>query len=128
MERSTAAKDAVQDSDAIAYGLTADQINALTQYISINIERRITPADLALLIGVGRNTFGRRFHQSFGMTPMRFLKDARTIMARRLFVETNTPLNDFARQCGFTYSSHLNRVFSAAYGMSPRRWRLCLRI
>ena len=104
------------------------QMELIKSFVIKNITLRISPNDLAGILGMGRNRFGQMFYRSFGMTPMRFVKNARVHHAKQLLAATGMSMDEVAGQCGFPNQAHFNRVFAAESGMSPRRWRLCSKI
>jgi AraC-like DNA-binding protein len=80
-------------------------------------------ADLAALTGRSRSHFIRAFKQSTGVPPHRWLLMQRVKRAKELLRGTNTPIAEVALTCGFSDQSHLTRVFSKAFRISPGAWR-----
>jgi AraC-like DNA-binding protein len=80
-------------------------------------------SELAALCGLSRTHFIRAFKQSTGMPPHRWLLMHRVERAKDLLRETNTSIAEIAVTCGFADQSHLTRVFSKAFGISPGAWR-----
>jgi transcriptional regulator GlxA family with amidase domain len=109
-------------------GLRSDEIKMLRTFVAEHIREHISPSNLANVVGMGRNKFGRLFYQSFGMTPMRYLQNIRISQAKRLLVWTEMPMEEIAERCGFLSLPKFNRIFSENVGISPRRWRICIRI
>jgi AraC family transcriptional regulator len=57
------------------------------------------------------------------MPPHRWLLTQRGNRAKALLRETSMPIADIAVTCGFADQSHLTRVFSKAFRISPGAWR-----
>ncbi len=107
--------------------LAAWQVNVLKVFIHQNLDQRIKLEDLAVAAGLSSCQFGRLFHQSFGMPPMRFLKLVRIEQAKRLLEETRLSFQEVAERSGFPGESYFRRIFYRETGMTPRRWRICER-
>lgn len=80
-------------------------------------------AELAALTGRSRSHFIRAFKQSTGVPPHRWLMMQRIRRAKELLQGSDTSLAEIALTCGFSDQSHLTRVFSRAFGISPGAWR-----
>jgi transcriptional regulator GlxA family with amidase domain len=79
--------------------------------------------ELAALCGLSRSYFIRAFKQTTGMPPHRWLLMQRVKRAKDLLRRTNMPIADVAVACGFADQSHLTRVFSKAFRISPGAWQ-----
>jgi AraC-like DNA-binding protein len=80
-------------------------------------------AALAALCGLSRSHFVRAFKQTTGMSPHHWLLVHRARRAKDLLRATRLPIAEIALECGFADQSHLTRVFSKAFGISPGAWR-----
>jgi AraC family transcriptional regulator len=80
-------------------------------------------SELAALCGLSRSHFVRAFKQSTGMPPYRWLLMRRVERAKDLLRGTTTPIAEIALTCGFADQSHLTRVFSKAFRITPGAWR-----
>ena len=79
--------------------------------------------ELAALTGRSRSHFIRAFKHSTGMPPHRWLLIQRVQRAKDLLRGTNAPIAEIALTCGFSDQSHLTRVFSKAFRITPGAWR-----
>jgi transcriptional regulator GlxA family with amidase domain len=86
-----------------------------------------TLASLAALTGLSTRSFGRRFRQATGSTPMDYLRDLRTREARALLLKSDLSIADVGGRCGFASSSRFSQAFRAATGLSPREYRAAVR-
>lgn len=66
----------------------------------------------------------RDFRRSFGMSVGDYARRLRLERAAERIASTRAPLSEIALECGFCDQAHMSRSFRAAYGMTPRRWRL----
>jgi AraC-like DNA-binding protein len=80
--------------------------------------RPVSLAQLAQISGQSRFQFLRSFARMTGLTPHAFRLQARLHLARRLIL-TGQSLADVAAEAGFADQSHLTRLFTRSYGMTP---------
>jgi len=65
----------------------------------------------------------RLFQEHIGMTPKRFILEARLRYARFLLENSLIPITEIAFETGFSDSAHLATAFKSKYGCSPRSLR-----
>ncbi len=75
-------------------------------------------ADLADACSLSRFQLVRSFSRNTGFTPHAFLLHRRILLARRL-IAGGMALADAAAASGFADQSHMTRVFTRKYGVSP---------
>lgn len=63
----------------------------------------------------------RAFSRATGLTPYAYLLQRRLERARAL-LGGSQPLAEIALACGFADQSHLTRLFTRLYGVSPGRY------
>jgi len=78
----------------------------------------LTLEDLARAGGLGRFQLLRAFSRATGLTPHAYLVQRRVDAARRL-IAGGVPLAEAALASGFCDQSHLTRVFTRKYGITP---------
>ena len=103
--------------------LTPLQERRVTSRLLDDLSADTSLSELAALCGLSRSYFVRAFKQSTGMPPYRWLLMQRVRRAKALLRGTNMPIADIAVACGFADQSHLTRVFSKAFRISPAAWR-----
>ncbi|MFT4240851.1 MAG: AraC family transcriptional regulator [Acidovorax sp.] len=75
-------------------------------------------AELAAETGLSRYQLVRQFARATGLTPHAYLLQRRLQQARRL-ITAGTPLAEAAAASGFADQSHLTRVFTRSFGVTP---------
>jgi AraC-like DNA-binding protein len=63
--------------------------------------------------------FGRKFHASFGLTPMDYLRRVRLNRARELLATSDASVAQIAERCGFSGAAHFSRSFKRHFGLAP---------
>ena len=79
--------------------------------------------DLALLSGMSRAGFAKRFNQKVGLTPMGYLTNWRLIKARQMLKETDLGIGEIASSCGYESLPSFSRRFKAEFKMAPGAFR-----
>jgi AraC family transcriptional regulator len=103
--------------------LTPLQERRVTSRLLDDLGGDSTLAELAALCGLSRSYFIRAFKQTTGLPPHRWLLMQRVKRAKDLLRATKMPIADVAVACGFADQSHLTRVFSKAFRISPGAWQ-----
>ena len=80
-------------------------------------------ADLARRAGLGVSRFSERFRIQFGMPPVAYVAERRLAHAQWMIEETDLPLREVARACGFPHEANLIRAFRTRYGSTPGQHR-----
>jgi AraC family transcriptional regulator len=103
--------------------LTPLQERRVTSRLLDDLAADTNLAELAAMCGLSRSYFTRAFKQITGMPPHRWLLAQRAKHAKDLLRGTKLPIADIAVACGFADQSHLTRVFSKTFRISPAAWR-----
>ena len=74
--------------------------------------------DAARAAGMSKYHFLRRFRETFGRTPHRYLQNLRIDCVRRL-MRRGVSLAETAQACGFCDQSHMIRTYRKFYGHTP---------
>lgn len=93
------------------------------EYIESNLDKPIRNDELAGIVHLSRSHFCRAFHNSTGNPPHEYIIRRRIERAQRLMVQTRTPLNQIALECGLVDQAHLARLFRRVVGVTPATWR-----
>ncbi len=86
-------------------------------------ERPWTVAHMAVVAGMSRSTFARRFLAVTGSTPLHTLTMIRLKRAADLLAHTSVSVDQAAARTGYASSAAFIRAFRRAYRQTPARWR-----
>jgi len=114
-----------RDSDALYRD--HPEMHRIVDYIRANYRKRILAVDLARVAGVSVSSVERLFRKTFGMTPNRYLKWTMLNAACQALRDTDQPLGQIARECGFGDQSSMTRDFRGELNLTPRKYRLASR-
>ena len=103
--------------------LTPRQLSRVADLLSGEAANHLSLADLASHCAMSRSAFARAFRQTTGLPPHRWLLLTRAKRAKDLLEHTKMPVSEIALECGFADQSHLTRVFSRMFQVSPGAWR-----
>jgi len=104
--------------------LEKPRLNKAIEEVIDNPGRRYSLELLAEMCAMSRTTFVEQFTESFGRTPMEFVKEIRLRAAARLLTGTDTPIKSIAARVGYESRSHFSRAFSGFFGKSPVEYRI----
>jgi AraC-like DNA-binding protein len=90
-------------------------------YIEARLDQPITVADLVAATGVAGRTLFMHFKEFRGVSPMRYLRDARLRQVRRdlLRAESGASVTDIAVSAGFTHMGRFSVAYRRHFGESP---------
>ncbi len=104
-------------------GLPPYKLRQVTEFISENLSRNLTLAEMANLLQMGPCHFARAFKESTGLSPHQFVLRRRVERALQMLKETRNNLADIAYDLGFSSQGHFTTVFSKIVGVSPSNYR-----
>ncbi len=110
--------DPHQRSDVSAVPSPSSGVRTVLDMIGENWSGSLSLADFAAATGSSRYQILRRFSRELGITPHAYLTQHRVKRAKDMIV-AGSPLAEVAIACGFSDQSHLNRVFSRQFGLTP---------
>ncbi|GAA1137194.1 transcriptional regulator GlxA family with amidase domain [Kitasatospora gansuensis] len=87
------------------------------------LEHPWTVGELARLATMSERSFARRFTETTGVPPLRWLSEQRVLAAQRLLEETDLPVDEIAVRCGFGSAVSLRPAFTRRVGVAPRDYR-----
>ncbi|WP_426417559.1 GlxA family transcriptional regulator [Aestuariirhabdus sp. LZHN29] len=88
-----------------------------------NIDEPLTTDDLAFHVGVSRRHLERLFKKHLQSVPSKYYLQLRLEKARQQLQQTETPIAEVARSCGFATASHFSTTYRNHYGVTPRQER-----
>lgn len=100
------------------------KLNAIIEYIEVNLHRNVTLSELARLANLSPRYFCGAFKEAMGRPPHQFQIERRVERAKSLLNHSNLKVTDVALTVGFSSQSHLNEYFRRIVGITPARYRL----
>ncbi|MFZ4767326.1 MAG: AraC family transcriptional regulator [Roseimicrobium sp.] len=80
-------------------------------------------AELAALAGMSMSHFIRTFKRSMGTSPIDWLRHERINQAKRRLLDTEEPVKEIARQCGYRDPYFFSKDFKKLTGLPPSHYR-----
>lgn len=100
-----------------------DRIELIRKYVEDNYMNRITVASASKRFFMSQGYFLHFCRKNLGISFMNYVKSFRVAKACEMLSETELPISEIARLCGFGGTSQFNRSFRADTGTSPRTYR-----
>ncbi|MFZ5828660.1 MAG: XylR family transcriptional regulator [Planctomycetota bacterium] len=100
-----------------------DLVGQALSFIRARAPERIGANDVARHLDVSRSTLDGRFKSRLGRTVHEELERVRLQTVRRLLLTTDLPLNEVARQSGYSSIHYLCHVFRRALQQTPSQFR-----
>jgi LacI family transcriptional regulator len=98
------------------------------RFIKRRVSDGLTVGAVVAEVGVSRRLMERRFRKVLDRTVHDEIRRAQMDTARRLLVETDMPLSEVTRRCGFRYFSHFSQVCKQVLTMPPGEYRQHFRL
>lgn len=95
----------------------------ILDYISRNLDQRLTIETLAEQFGYNPAYLARKFAAVFGTPPARYILRQRIIRSHQLLLGSNKSLEQIAAETGFYDASHFITKFKASEGITPLCYR-----
>ncbi|MGN8023684.1 GlxA family transcriptional regulator [Phyllobacterium sp. 22229] len=104
-----------------------DRVKTALIMMEQKLDREISLDGLAASVGLSRRQLERLFHQKAGMSPGQAYIKIRMEWAKKLLMQTKSPMIDIALDVGFGDASHFARSFKRIYGQTPTQVRASVR-
>ena len=105
-------------------GLSARRLEAVLGYIGEHLHAALTLRDLAAVVHLSPCHFARRFKESTGLPPHRYIIARRIERAKQVLRGGDElSLAQVAARVGFWDQGHFTRHFKRLVGVTPRRFR-----
>ncbi|MEV0627616.1 GlxA family transcriptional regulator [Nonomuraea wenchangensis] len=102
-------------------------LEPVLSWIEDNLAGEVTPAAMAARAGMSERTFGRRFREQTGTTPLQWLLRARVRRAQLLLETTDHGVERVAAQAGFGSATAFRDRFKRVVGVTPQSYRASFR-
>lgn len=103
--------------------LPLPKLRRAMDYITENLHRDLRLEEIAHELELSPFHFARVFRESSGQTPYQYLLDQRIARAKALLRLGTTPVQDIAKESGFTSPASFVRAFRERVGVTPGEWR-----
>jgi len=103
------------------------RVRRVLAYIHENPCRKISLDDLLEQAGMGKTAFLDAFRTVTGTTPLQYIIGQRLENARDFLENTDLPISQIARECGFSDPLYFSRCFRRHFAASPTQYRRALR-
>lgn len=108
-------------------GLAGWRVQRVTAFVEANIGANIRVGDLARIVVLSTSHFCRAFKQTFGESPLRYVRRQRVRHAQAIMLCSRDSLAKIAADCGMSDQAHFSRVFRRIVGVNPGAWRSTVR-
>lgn len=102
---------------------TPDRIELIRKFVEENYSKTITVGKTAQKFCLSPSRFSHFFKHETGISFMNYVNMYRVMKAEEMLKETEAGISEIAFLSGFGSISQFNRVFKAATGRSPRKFR-----
>ena len=104
-------------------GLPPRRLQRVLEHVKENLEKDLSVAEMAQVVGMSQYYFSKLFKMSTGTTPHQYVMRQRVERAQELLREGNTALVEIATHVGFETQSHFTSVFRRLVGITPKKFR-----
>jgi AraC family transcriptional regulator, transcriptional activator FtrA len=101
----------------------ADQLGGLLDWLRSDLRREVTVAEMARRAAMSERTFVRRFKESTGTTPFRWVAGQRLRRAQELLEVTDMDVDHVAAAAGFGTATNLRQHFRRELDTTPSAYR-----
>ena len=100
-----------------------DGIGSVLEWLQEHLHEPLSVEAIAQLAAMSPRTLARRFRDTTGTTPMRWLTHQRVSRAQELLATTDLPIEAITHRVGMGTAANLRQHFRTATGMSPAAYR-----
>lgn len=100
------------------------RVKEAIELMETNLKAKLSADHVAQELGLSVSRLQHLFKHDTGTTLIRYLQEVRVERARKLLEETHLSVKQIVSEVGAGDTSHFNRVFRKAQGLSPKRYRL----
>ena len=99
------------------------RLHRVKKFIAENLHTHISLTQLAEIAGLSEFHFARSFKRTVGVSPCRYVTEARINEARKILLGSTMTVGDVGARCGFNSQQHFTEVFRRVVGVPPARFR-----
>ncbi|MDD3865899.1 MAG: AraC family transcriptional regulator [Candidatus Izemoplasmatales bacterium] len=97
-------------------------------YIIANLAKDFSVSDLATMCNLSQYHYIRKFKETFGDPPHKYLLKARMSTAAILLRNSDISISDISYQCGFPSPNRFSEMFKTKLSMTPSEYRKTYRL
>lgn len=101
-------------------------VETVKRLLSEDFQEDMTIEDLAERAGISAFYLMHLFKKETGTTIVAYKRELRIAYAKKLLVQTQTPISDIALRCGYSNPSYFSKMFIQSEGVSPAQYRKLL--
>ncbi|MGI9265126.1 MAG: GlxA family transcriptional regulator [Gammaproteobacteria bacterium] len=101
----------------------SDRFRNLQLWVLENLTSDLSVSALAERMAMSPRNFARAFATEAGLTPGKFVQQARLETARRMLEETDLHIDQVAWRCGYNNSETMRKAFARHLGVTPGDYR-----
>lgn len=103
--------------------LSSPKLRQVLDFVAGHLDAPLTVRSLSEMVDMDMFQFTRAFKQSTGLSPHRYVLQARIDHAKELLRDPALPITEVALQAGFSTPSHFSVTFRRITGQTPREFR-----
>lgn len=101
----------------------SDTVRRAIGYINSRLDKPMSVDEIADHVKMSKYYFCREFRRETGYTVVRYINNVRAREAERLLKQTDAPVQEIARTCGYENLSYFTRTFKSVTGKTPSETR-----
>lgn len=98
-------------------------MNYILKYIEENYTSKIFLEEIANKLCMTTSGIIYKFKKYTGMTPLNYIIQLKTNLAKNLLLQTNMSINEIAEQCGYENMYYFSNAFKKITGLPPSSFR-----
>lgn len=111
------------ESEVLISQSKSRRISKVCRYIEENLSRKISLADVALLVNMSESAFSHFFKKKTGISFITYVNNLRVAKACDLLASTSLSASEICYDCGFNNKSNFIRIFTKRKMMTPIEYR-----
>jgi two-component system response regulator YesN len=108
----------VVSDGGVGVGVRSEMV-AACQYVSLNLDKRITLEEVAELLHLNASYFSRLFKKETGETFIEYITRMKVERAKELLDQTGFSVGKICEMLGYDNQSYFIKIFKAHTGMTP---------
>lgn len=111
------------ESEVLISQSKSRRISKVCRYIEENLSRKISLADVSLLVNMSESAFSHFFKKKTGISFITYVNNLRVARACDLLASTSLSASEICYDCGFNNKSNFIRIFTKRKKMTPIEYR-----